>query len=228
MAERVLLVEDDKKLAVAVSTGLIEEGFAVEVAHATRDAEKAIKAAPPDIILLDLTLPGQDGLEWLADARTKAGIACPVIIVSGRGAVPERVAGLASGADDYITKPFAFAELVARIRTVLKRTRATQLVLKVAGLRIDLANRSVERDGVRMDLTAREYDLLVYLARNAGRPVSKDTLAREVWQIKSRATPFDNVIEVIVNRLRKKVDLPDQPSLILTIRGVGYQLTGDA
>jgi two-component system copper resistance phosphate regulon response regulator CusR len=170
-------------------------------------------------------LPGSDGIEVLQTLR-KQGSKIPVLLLTAKDAVEDRVLGLDAGADDYLVKPFAFAELSARIRALLRRNKVeTASVLAIAGLEVDPVRRSVLREGHRIDLTAREFDLLEYLVRNYGRVVSREMLARDVWKETARATPIDNVIDVHIARLRRKVDDPFDIKLLQTVRGVGFTVS---
>jgi DNA-binding response OmpR family regulator len=175
-----------------------------------------------DLVVLDLMLPRRGGVEILATLRGRdRGI--PVLILTARDAVPDRVAGLDTGADDYLVKPFAFPELLARIRALLRRGRAEPSGrLKVSDLDLDAPARRVTRGGREIELTSREFELLEYLLRNRGRAVSREMLARDVWKETRRATPLDNVIDVHIARLRRKVDEPFEARLIHTVRGVGF------
>jgi DNA-binding response OmpR family regulator len=169
-------------------------------------------------------LPGRDGLQILTSIR-KHGIHTPVLLLTARDTLEDRVAGLNSGADDYLIKPFAFAELLARIRALLRRGRTTDtLRLTVGDLDMDLVTRRVTRGGQNIDVTTREFELLEYLLRHQGQVVLRDTLAREVWKETTRGTPLNNVIDVHIARLRRKVDLDQTVKLIHTIRGVGFML----
>lgn len=221
---RVLVVEDDAKVARALREGLESEHFDVEVARTGEEGFFLVNAQAFDLVVLDLMLPGRDGLEVLATLRRR-GLQTPVLILTARDAVEERVAGLDSGADDYLVKPFAFAELLARIRALLRRGRSDRVLrLKVADLDMDLVTRRVSRAGRVLDLTAREHQLLEYLLRNQNQVVSREMLARDVWHETARATPLDNVIDVHIARLRKKVDQDFSTKLIHTVRGVGFSL----
>jgi DNA-binding response OmpR family regulator len=172
-------------------------------------------------------LPGRDGIEILGALR-KQGSSVPVLLLTAKDAIEDRVSGLDAGADDYLVKPFAFAELSARIRALLRRNKPeTTALLIIASLEVDPARRTVSRDGHRIDLTGREFELLEYLARNHGRIVSRQMLARDVWHETGRATPLDNVIDVHVARLRRKMDDPFQHKLLHTVRGVGFTLSED-
>jgi DNA-binding response OmpR family regulator len=177
-----------------------------------------------DLILLDLGLPGRDGLHILTTLRGK-GIKTPVLVLTARDTLQDRVAGLDSGADDYLVKPFAFAELLARIRALMRRGRAAESPrLAVGDLSMDLITRKVTRGGQPVELTVREFELLEYLMRYEGQVVSRETLARDVWKETARTTPLDNVIDVHIARLRRKVDLDPSMKLIHTVRGVGFLL----
>ena len=226
---RVLVVEDDTKVAGAVRAGLAGEGYEVAVSRTGEDGYFRATTEPFDAILLDLGLPGRDGIEILSGLRRR-GFAVPVLVLTARDAVEDRVRGLDAGADDYLVKPFAFAELLARLRVMLRRGRPEDaLRLRVADLDVDPVTRSVTRGGVAVGLTTREFELLEYLLRHHGQIVSREMLAREVWEEPSRGTPLDNVIDVHIARLRKKVDAGTGPRLIHTVRGVGFLVReGDA
>jgi two-component system, OmpR family, copper resistance phosphate regulon response regulator CusR len=224
---RILLVEDESKVARAVRDGLEAEGYQVTLA-ATGDAGlQSASTRNFDVILLDLMLPGRDGLEILT-ARRAEGDPTPVLILTARDAVLDRVAGLDAGADDYLVKPFAFAELLARVRALLRRGRpesAPRLV--AADLEIDAAARRASRAGRPLSLTAREFALLEYLVQRQGQVVSREEIARDVWREPSRGTPLDNVIDVHIMRLRRKVDHDGAVRLIHTVRGVGFVVRED-
>jgi DNA-binding response OmpR family regulator len=221
-APRVLLVEDEPKVARAVREGLESEGYAVSVARTGEDGFFLASSEPFDLLILDRLLPGREGLEVLRALRQK-GLLTPVLVLTARDAVEDRVEGLDSGADDYLVKPFAFPELLARVRALVRRGRGDQLLrLAVADLVLDVPTRRVARAGVELDLTAREYELLEYLVRHRGTIVSREMLARDVWEEPERGTPLDNVIDVHIARLRKKVDQGFAVRLIHTVRGVGF------
>ena len=221
---RLLVVEDEPKVADALREGLEGEGYQVVVETTGEDAILRLTHDRFDVILLDLTLPGCDGLEILSTCRQQ-GLDTSVVVLTARDNLKDRVIGLDTGADDYLVKPFAFAELLARIRAVVRRGRVTEAgPLGVDSLEIDRATRQVTRAGRSVELTAKEFDLLYHLARHAGQVVSRDTLAREVWRETARSTTLANVIDVHVSRLRRKVDLDQPVKLIHTVRGVGFVL----
>jgi len=220
----VLIVEDERKLRDVLATALQSEHYDV-VASATGD-EGFVRAQGEafDLVVLDLMLPGRSGLEILQALRQRR-IDTPVLVLTARDGVDDRVFGLDLGADDYLVKPFALPELLARIRALLRRGRPAEAVrLKTADLEIDLVARRASRGSRSLDLTVREFDLLEYLLRHQGHLVSREMLAREVWKEPRRATPIDNVIDVQMTRLRRKVDLDGTPRLIHTVRGVGFVL----
>jgi two-component system copper resistance phosphate regulon response regulator CusR len=222
---RILVVEDELKVANALKEGLEDERYEVVVAQTGEDAFFRITTEKFDLILLDLMLPGRDGLQILASVR-KSGIETPVLLLTARDSLEDRVTGLNSGADDYLVKPFAFAELVARIRALLRRGRTTDtLRLGVADLNMDLVTRKVSRGNRTVELTAREFELLEYLLRHEGQVVLRDMLAREVWKETARGTPLNNVIDVHIARLRRKIDMDQGLKLIHTVRGVGFVLS---
>lgn len=225
---RILVVEDEPKVADALREGLETEGYEVEIARTGEEGFFLVNAQTFDLVILDLMLPGRDGLEVLRTLRQR-GLQTPVLILTARDAVEDRVTGLDCGADDYLVKPFAFAELLARIRALLRRGRTDQVLrLKTADLEMDLVTRRVSRGGRPLNLTPREFELLEYLLRYRNQVVSREMLARDVWHERSRATPLDNVIDVHIARLRKKIDHGSPGKLIHTIRGVGFMLGKDA
>jgi two-component system copper resistance phosphate regulon response regulator CusR len=221
---RILVVEDEQKVANALKQGLEDEHFEVMVAPTGEDAFFRVNTEKFDLILLDLMLPGRDGLQILTTIR-KRGLETPVLLLTARDSVEDRVSGLNSGADDYLVKPFAFEELLARIRALLRRGRAVDVLrLGIADLDIDIVTRKVTRGGRGVDLTAREFELLEYLMRHEGQVVLRDMLARDVWKETARGTPLNNVIDVHIARLRRKVDVEPYQKLIHTVRGVGFML----
>lgn len=220
-----LVVEDDPHVAASLVRGLGEAGFSVMTVDRLAQADEQLAHRAPALLVLDLNLPDGDGRVWLRRVR-REGHRMPVIILTARDTLPERVAGLEEGADDYLTKPFAFAELLARIRARL-RTVSQQVeadILRVSDLEIDRLHRQVRRAGRLVELTAREFDLLELLARWRGQPVSRDLLAREVWKVNRRLTPMDNVMDVHLSHLRDKIDRDHASKLIQTVRGVGFLL----
>lgn len=224
---RILVVEDQKKVARALKEGLEAEHYDVVVAETGEDGFFMVSAQKFDLVLLDLMLPGRDGIEILHAMREQE-LETPVLILTAKDAIEDRVVGLDAGADDYLVKPFAFPELLARIRALLRRGRTDQVLkLKYADLEMDLVTRRVIRANQVIDLTAREFDLLEYLLRNCDHIVSHMMLARDVWHETDRVTPIDNVIYVHITRLRKKVDQPFRKQLIQTVRGVGFVLRDD-
>jgi len=222
MSVRILVVEDEAKVARALKEGLESEHYQVAIARTGQDGFFLASAETFDLVVLDLMLPGRPGLEVL-DAFRRRGGQTPVLILTAKDAVDDRVLGLDSGADDYMVKPFAFAELLARIRALLRRGRADQILrLKAGDLDMDLVTRTVKRGRHVLDLTAREFDVLEYLLRHQNQLVSREMLARDVWKESARATPIDNVVDVHIARLRKKVDRDFPTKLIHTVRGVGF------
>ena len=221
---RLLVVEDERKVAEALREGLAGEGYDVVVETSGEAAFLRLATDHFDIILLDLRLPGRDGIEILSAVRRR-GLQTTVVVLTARDTLEDRVIGLDAGADDYLVKPFAFAELLARIRAVARRGRTVDAErLTVDTLSIDCATRRVTRGGGVVELTAKEFELLLYLTRYAGQVVSRDTLAREVWRETARSTTLDNVIDVHISRLRRKIDVDQPVTLIHTVRGVGFLL----
>lgn len=219
---RVLIVEDDQKVARAVAQGLAAEGYETRVAATGEEGFYLANRERFDVILLDLMLPGRDGLEILETLRQR-DIQTQVLVLTARDSIEDRVQGLDLGADDYLVKPFAFPELLARVRALLRRGRPEHaLRLKLADLEVDVMTRSAARAGRPLELTGREYELLEYLLRHQGQLVSREMLATDVWKEPDRATPIDNVIDVHIARLRKKVDQGFTSRLIHTVRGVGF------
>ena len=218
----ILVVEDEAKVARALQEGLEREDYVVTVARTGEEGYYLLDAQAFDLVVLDLMLPGRGGLEILATLRGRDR-AIPVLILTARDAVQDRVTGLDAGADDYLVKPFAFPELLARVRALLRRGRPEPVTrLSLADLEMDIAARRVTRAGRDIDLTSREFELLEYLLRNRGRVVSREMLVRDVWKETRRATPLDNVIAVHIARLRRKIDEPFEVKLIHTVRGVGF------
>jgi heavy metal response regulator len=220
---RILVVEDDRKVARFVSQGLCEEGHAVEIAADGVEALDFVLTEPAyDLIILDVMLPGQDGFGVLKTLRAHK-VAAPVLILTARDSIPDRVAGLDLGADDYLTKPFAFEEFLARVRALLRRRDVARApILTIDNLIVDPATRRVTRGERRIDLTARQYALLEYLLRNAGRVLSRQMIAQHVWGLGFDAE--SNVIDVYVGYLRRKIDRDRDRRLLHTVRGAGYVL----
>ena len=219
---RVLVIEDDRKVASFIQTGLVQEGYAVDVLHDGSGAGEQARIVDYDVVVLDLMLPGQSGFQVLRDIRArKASI--PVVILTAKDSIEERVAGLDGGADDYMVKPFALAELSARLRALLRRGAPFENVLRVGDLEMDTVRRSVKRAGRAIDLKPKEYSLLEFLLRNSERPLTKSLIIEHVWDI--HFDSVSNVVEVHINSLRNKIDRGFGQPLIHTIRGVGYVLT---
>jgi len=220
---RILVVEDEKKIADFMRNGLREEGYAVDVAYDGEEGHSLASIHEYDLIVLDLMLPKMDGLALCRKIRERKA-STPLIMVTAKTAVRDRVTGLDAGADDYLTKPFAFEELLARVRALLRKKDAAPTVLGVADLTLDLLAHRVVRAGVEITLTTREFALLEYLMRNAGVVVTRTMIAEHVWDIN-----FDtdtNVIDVYINYLRRKIDDAHAQKLIRTVRGRGYVLKG--
>ncbi len=223
---RILVIEDEKKVAEALREGLEAERYEVSVAATGEEGFFLANQGSFDLVLLDLMLPRRDGIDVLTTLR-KRGIQTPVFILTARDAVEDRVQGLDQGADDYLIKPFAFPELLARMRALLRRGRLDQILkLQHEDLEMDLVTRRVTRRAQPLDLTAKEFEMLEYLLRHGGRVVSREMLARDVWHVSSRATPLDNVIDVTIARMRRKIDDPFDRKLLHTVRGVGFVLGG--
>ena len=222
---RILLVEDDRSVAAFIQRGLEEEGYAVDVLHDGADAGMQAQSVGYDAAVLDLMLPTRSGFQVLRDIRArKANL--PVIMLTAKGSLEDRVTGLDSGADDYMIKPFALAELSARLRALLRRGKPHETQLRVADLEVDVAQRLVSRDGRRIDLKPKEYAVLEYLMRNSDHPVTKSLIIEHVWDI--HFDSISNVVEVLMNSLRNKIDRGSSVPLIHTVRGVGYMLTDKA
>jgi DNA-binding response OmpR family regulator len=222
---QILVVEDEPKVGSALREGLEAEGYEVVLATTGEEGFFHANAHAFNLIVLDVMLPGRDGIEVLTTLRRQDN-KTPVLLLTAKDAIEDRVLGLDAGADDYLVKPFAFEELSARIRALLRRNKVESTsILRIGRLEIDPIRRNVKRDDHRIDLTAREFELLEYLARNYGRVVSREMLARDVWKETSRATPLDNVIDVHIARLRRKLDDPFEIKLLHTVRGVGFTLS---
>jgi DNA-binding response OmpR family regulator len=221
---RLLIVEDEPKTRVAIAEAIKLEGWVATQAASGAEMLPLLEKQPFDLVLLDRMLPGRDGLELLQEVRGR-GAYLPVIMLTARDAINERVMGLESGADDYIVKPFALAELIARCRAMLRRPVAPPGdIARCGDLEVNLRTRTAHRRGEAIPLTPREVDVLEYLLRYRGQVVSREMLERDVWRQTHRFTSLDNVIEVLMMRLRRKIDVSGTPPLIHTIRGVGYRL----
>jgi len=219
---RVLVVEDQKRHLDSLRRGLEAEGYEVATASTGEEGLALASSSEVDAIVLDLMLPGRDGMSVLRELRTR-GITKPILILSARDSVDDRVAGLDAGANDYLVKPFAFAEFLARLRAILRRDLPGRpLVLKADDLEMDLLERRVTRSGEALELTGREYELLEYLLRHKNEVVTRDMIALDVW--KERTGAMTRIIDVYINALRKKVDRIGRTALIQTVRGVGYAL----
>jgi DNA-binding response OmpR family regulator len=225
---RILVVEDEKKVALALQKGLESEHYEVQVALTGEEGFFLLSERPFDLVVLDLMLPGRDGIEILRTLR-KTHDRTPVLILTARDTIEDKILGLDLGADDYLVKPFAFPELSARIRALLRRGRSDQVLkLKLADLEMDLVKHTAVRGKQPLLLTAREFALLEFLLRHQGHVVTRDMLAREVWKETERATPLDNVIDVHIGRLRRKIDEPFRDKLLRTVRGVGFILSEES
>jgi len=218
---RILLVEDEKKVAGFVKRGLEQESYAVDVCHDGEDGQHYAEVNDYDVIILDIMLPTRSGLEVLKEIRSK-GVKTPVILLTARDEVEDRVKGLEGGADDYLTKPFAFEELLARIKVLMRRSTQGTGVLKFDDLSLNPSTRKAKRGDKEVDLTVKEYALLEYLLRNPERVLTRALIAEHVWD-----QTFDsetNVVDVYINHLRNKLDKEPETRLIHTVRGVGYVL----
>jgi two-component system copper resistance phosphate regulon response regulator CusR len=223
---KILIIEDENKVAEFLRKGFSAEAYSVEIAADGTTGSRLARSEMFDVIILDLMLPGKDGITVLGEIRA-AKVGAPVLILSSKSDVEDRVSGLNLGADDYVPKPFAFSELLARVRSLLRRKSPglVDSVLRVADLRMDLLSRKVERAGAPLALTNREFEVLEYLMRNKGRVVSRVVLTERVWDM-----DFDsgtNVVDVVINRLRRKIDDDFEPKLLRSVRGVGYALRDD-
>jgi two-component system, OmpR family, copper resistance phosphate regulon response regulator CusR len=224
---RILIVEDEVKVANALKQGFEDQQYEAVVANTGEDAFFRINTEPFNVILLDIMLPGRNGLQILTGLR-KQGIQTPVILLTAHDGLEARVAGLNAGADDYVVKPFAFDELSARVRALVRRGGPLNGPhLRFADLDMDVMTRKVTRGGQVIDLTAREFELLACLMRHQDEVVMRDTLAQELWKDTARGTPLNNVIDVHIARLRRKVDVGCRRKLIHTVRGIGYGLRED-
>jgi DNA-binding response OmpR family regulator len=219
---RILVAEDDAPLAEFLHQRLLQEQFSVQIVSNGVEAQRLASEQPYDIVLLDLNLPGTTDLDVLRGIRS-AKPDLPVLIVTGAGLVEERVRGLDAGADDYLAKPFAFAELAARIRAVLRRgNRTVSMLLRVEDLELDRVAHTVQRRGRPIELSPKEFGLLEFLMRHVGQPVARTAIVEQVWRLHSDT--MTNVVDVYINYLRRKIDFDHDRPLIRTIRGIGYQI----
>lgn len=223
----ILLVEDDENLAASLAKGLKEAGFACTAAASVGEAEERLGEGCPALVLLDMGLPDGDGADLLRTIRT-FDAELPVIITTARAGISDRVEGLENGADDYLVKPYAFEELLARIRIQLRHLDRIGLQRAVGDLMIDLPSRSASRAGRPLDLTPREFDLLAYLASLRGEAATRQMLQENVWHVRSAMASMANVIDVHISRLRQKLEVPGEAPLLRTLRGIGYVLKEDA
>jgi DNA-binding response OmpR family regulator len=219
---RILLIEDDRKGARLLSKGLQEEGFVVDIVHSAEEGDEAATVTDYDLIVLDWLLPGKDGLAVCRDLRSR-GASTPILMLTARDAVTDRVKGLNTGVDDYLTKPFVFEELIARIHALLRRSDLSRpVMLKVEDLSVDPLSHRVVRAGSTINLTPKEYAILETLIRRAGEVLTRSRLVEHVWT--DDVDVDDNLVDVHVSRLRRKIDLPGTVPLIHTVRGRGYLL----
>ena len=220
---RILLVEDNRRLHTSLRQSLEEDGYAVDSAYDGEEGESFALAAPYDLIILDIMLPKKDGFHVCQDLRDQH-VRTPILMLTARDAIEDRVEGLDNGADDYLIKPFAMKELRARLRALLRREQPEKTgSLRVADLVLDPANHRLERGGVPLELTAREFTMLEYLMRNANRLVTREMIEAHVWNFDF--VSGSNVIDVYIRRLRRKIDEPFEVKLLETVRGAGYRLT---
>lgn len=224
---RVLVVEDDRKLASALNAGIAAAGYLVTLASSAEEGFFLLHREHPDLLVLDLALPNRSGLDLLQQVRREQ-IDVRVIMLTSHNSVEDRVTGLRAGADDYLGKPFSFSELLARMEALLRRApaHASSNDIQILDLSLNTRERSASRSGITLDLTTREFDVLLYLAENCGRVVSREMLAKDVWKEGSRFSPLDNVIDVQIARLRRKLDDPFESKLLQTVRGLGFSLRG--
>lgn len=222
---RVLIIEDDRRMLDALLSGIEAAGYDVTAAGTAEEGFFLVHRSHPDLLILDLALPQRNGLDILRQIRSE-GTDVRVLILTSHNTVEDRVTGLRTGADDYLGKPFSFPELLARIDALLRRILPSpaSTSVRIGDLTLDTKTRTAWRSGETLDLTVREFDLLLYLAENRGRTVSREMLAKDVWRENSRFTPIDNVIDVQIARLRRKIDDPYRVKLLQTVRGIGFSL----
>jgi len=222
---RILVVEDEDKVANAIREGLESTGYEVRTARTGEEGYVFARQESFDLLILDLMLPRCSGADVLKRLR-EIGAQLPVLVLTAKDTVQDRVAGLDLGADDYVVKPFAFPELLARVRALLRRGSADYGSLKMRqdDLEMDLVARRVARSGHPLSLTVKEFEVVEFLLRNKGHVVSREMLAQEVWKVAERATPIDNAIDITINRLRRKLDDPYEKKLLRTVRGMGFIL----
>lgn len=224
---RILVVEDEQKVAQAIQEGLEGNSYSVVVAHTGEDGFFRANSERFDLLILDVMLPGRNGIEVLSAIR-KQGRKIPVLLLTAKDSVEDRVLGLDAGADDYLVKPFAFPELLARVRALLRRGKTeSATTLRMQDLEVNVLSRSVKRGTRLIELTAREFEVLEYLLRHQGQVVSREMLSHDVWKEHVRHTPLDNVIDVFMGRLRRKIDEGVSTKLLHTVRGVGFVLKAE-
>lgn len=223
---RLLLVEDETRISTYVRKGLEEEGYAVDQAYTGQEALSWVRSTEPDLIILDVMLPVKDGVQVCKEIRAQS-IHTPILMLTARDSVEDRVAGLDAGADDYLVKPFALSELFARIRALIRRTgeKPNSSTLRLDDLELDLRRHTVHRAGIRIDLTAKEFTILAYMLRDPERVFSRSLIAEHVWSYD--AYNQSNVVDVYIRNLRRKIDDGHEPKLIHTVRGAGYRLSAD-
>ncbi|MEM7308520.1 MAG: response regulator transcription factor [Planctomycetota bacterium] len=225
---RILVIEDNPDMAAAIGRGLREHGYSVDIVHRGFEGEELAAVEPYDLVVLDVMLPDRDGVDLCRNLRRRK-ITTHVLMLTALSSTADKIAGLDAGADDYLTKPFDFEELLARVRALLRRGNASEATrLSLGGLELDLLRRAVERDGQKIKLSAKEFALLEFLMRNPDRVLDRMTIAQKVWDISYE--PTSNVIDVYISALRKKVDRDFDPPLIHTVVGMGYRfgVSGEA
>jgi two-component system copper resistance phosphate regulon response regulator CusR len=221
---RILVIEDEKRIAGAIRKGLVGQGYEVTLADNGEEGFYLLNVETFNLVVLDIMLPARDGFEILTALR-KLGNKVPVLILTARDTVDDIVRGLDAGADAYLVKPFALPELLARIRKLLQKSAPENNPVQIVGdLRLDASNRSASRAGVPIALSGREFVLLEYLVKNRGQIISREMLARDVWKMEQRQVALENVIDVTMSRLRRKIDEPFSWGLVQTVRGVGYRI----